>query len=72
MVLTGRAKDTIVLRNGENVEPQMVEEVCSGSPLVQHVLVIGQDCKSLGALVWVHEENMEEIHGEGTAAAPWG
>ena len=27
-MLTGRAKDTIVLSNGENVEPQPIEDAC--------------------------------------------
>jgi acyl-CoA synthetase (AMP-forming)/AMP-acid ligase II len=33
--LTGRAKDTIVLSNGENVEPQPIEDaICAQSDLV--------------------------------------
>lgn len=37
--------------------------MCSGSPLIKHVLVLGQDCKALGALVWTDDEVVEELHG---------
>jgi long-chain acyl-CoA synthetase len=49
--LTGRAKETIVLLGGENVEPSPIEESLKESPLIVQVLVVGQDKKSLGALV---------------------
>jgi long-chain acyl-CoA synthetase len=32
IVLTGRAKDTIVLTNGENIEPQPIEDACVAAP----------------------------------------
>lgn len=35
IVLTGRAKDTIVLSNGENVEPQAIEDTLCCSPLIK-------------------------------------
>jgi long-chain acyl-CoA synthetase len=47
----GRAKETIVLAGGENVEPSRVEEAISPSPLVEQVVVVGQDRKTLAALV---------------------
>jgi long-chain acyl-CoA synthetase len=38
LIITGRAKDTIVLSNGENVEPQPIEdEILSKSPLIDQV-----------------------------------
>ncbi|PNH06111.1 putative acyl-activating enzyme 16, chloroplastic [Tetrabaena socialis] len=43
LVLCGRAKDTIVLSSGKNVEPQAVEDAAAASPLVKHVLLLGQD-----------------------------
>ena len=51
VVLTGRSKDTIVLSNGENIEPGPLEEVLVSSPLIEQVLLIGQDEKQLGLLV---------------------
>ncbi|WP_254933833.1 AMP-binding protein [Cyanobium sp. WAJ14-Wanaka] len=51
LVLTGRAKDTIVLSSGENIEPGPLEEALVASPLVEQVMVVGQDRKQLGALV---------------------
>ncbi len=51
VVLTGRAKDTIVLSNGENIEPGPLEESLVASPLVEQVMLVGQDKRQLGALV---------------------
>ncbi|MDX2240234.1 MAG: long-chain fatty acid--CoA ligase [Leptolyngbyaceae cyanobacterium bins.302] len=51
LVLTGRAKDTIVLSNGENIEPQPIEDACLRSPYVDQIMLVGQDQKSLGALI---------------------
>ncbi len=51
LVLTGRAKDTIVLSSGENIEPGPLEEVLVSSPLVEQVMLVGQDERQLGALV---------------------
>ena len=51
LVLTGRAKDTIVLSSGENIEPGPLEEALAASPLVEQVMVVGQDRKQLGALL---------------------
>lgn len=62
VVLEGRAKDTIVLSTGENVEPAELEEASLRSTLIQQIVVIGQDQRRLGAIV---VPNKEEI----TAAA---
>lgn len=35
VVLTGRAKDTIVLTSGENVEPQPIEDQLCASPWIK-------------------------------------
>ncbi|MDX2273336.1 MAG: AMP-binding protein [Cyanobacteriota bacterium] len=52
LVITGRAKDTIVLINGENIEPQPLEDVCLQSPYLQQLVVVGQDQKKLAALIY--------------------
>ncbi|HEY5812612.1 MAG TPA: AMP-binding protein [Terrimicrobiaceae bacterium] len=49
--ILGRCKDTIVLLNGENVEPLPIECKLVNSPLVDHCMIIGQDQKHLGALI---------------------
>lgn len=49
--ITGRAKDTIVLRGGENVEPEPIENALRLSELIDQVIVVGQDRKQLGALI---------------------
>ncbi len=49
--ITGRAKDTIVLGGGENVEPETVEAVLKTSPLIEQAVCVGQDQKVLGALL---------------------
>jgi long-chain acyl-CoA synthetase len=51
LVLTGRAKDTIVLLNGENIEPQPIEDACLRSPYIDQIMLVGQDQRSIGALI---------------------
>ncbi len=51
LILTGRAKDTIVLSNGENIEPQPIEDACARSPYIDQLMLVGQDMRSLGALI---------------------
>jgi long-chain acyl-CoA synthetase len=60
LVLTGRAKDTIVLTNGENIEPQPIEDACLRSPFISQVMLVGQDQKSLGALIVPNLEVLEQ------------
>lgn len=49
--ITGRAKDTIVLRGGENVEPLPIEQKLTESPFIDHAILQGQDQKVLGVLL---------------------
>ncbi|MGK7888921.1 MAG: long-chain fatty acid--CoA ligase [Leptolyngbyaceae cyanobacterium] len=51
LTISGRAKDTIVLSNGENIEPQPLEDACARSAYVDQMMVVGQDQKVLGALI---------------------
>lgn len=52
LILTGRAKDTIVLSNGENIEPIPIEDAIMGaSPYVSQIMLTGQDGRSLVAIV---------------------
>lgn len=65
LIITGRAKDTIVLTNGENIEPQPIEDACLRSPYVDQIMLVGQDQKVLGALVVPNVEALEQWHGGG-------
>ncbi|WP_320664992.1 AMP-binding protein [Prochlorococcus sp. MIT 1223] len=56
LVLTGRCKDTIVLSNGENIEPGPLEECLVASPLIEQVMMVGQDERQLGLLVVPNNE----------------
>ncbi|CEJ45679.1 long-chain fatty acid--CoA ligase [Umezakia ovalisporum] len=67
LVLTGRAKDTIVLTNGENIEPQPIEDACLRSPYIDQIMLVGQDQRSIGALIvpnlealtqWAESQNL--------------
>ncbi len=49
--ILGRSKDTIVLLSGENVEPLPIEAKLVSSPLIEQCMVVGQDEKTLGALI---------------------
>jgi long-chain acyl-CoA synthetase len=49
--ITGRAKDTIVLSGGENVEPTPIEQKMRESEWIMNTMVVGQDQKFLAALV---------------------
>ena len=74
-MLAGRAKDTIVLSNGENVEPGPIEDACAASPYIQNLILWGQDHRMLGALVVPDAEaieGLEKSQGGARARAPPG
>ncbi len=63
--LSGRAKDTIVLSGGENVEPVPIENALRSSEYIENAVVVGQDKKSLGALITIDKKNVERyLKGE--------
>lgn len=77
--LTGRAKDTIVLRGGENVEPLPIEQRINDSMYVKQSIVLGQDKRYLAALVvpdqdvvmaWAKENNIPIVDYEALLAQP--
>lgn len=59
LVITGRAKDTIVLTNGENIEPQPIEDACIRSVYIDQMMLVGQDRRSLGALIVPNLESLQ-------------
>ncbi len=58
--ITGRIKSMIVLLNGENIQPEPIEEAMQKSPFIQMSVVVGQDEKHLSALVVPFFENIQE------------
>ncbi len=60
LTITGRAKDTIVLSNGENIEPTPIEDACLRSQYISQIVLVGQDQKSLGAIVVPNLEALQQ------------
>ncbi len=70
LVLTGRAKDTIVLSSGENIEPGPLEEWLLAMPLLEQVMLVGQDRKALGALLVPRSEALVAFAAQEGLAPP--
>lgn len=64
VIIAGRAKDTIVLMSGENVEPEPIEDKMKESLYIDHAVVMGQDQKQLSAIVAVNEEELMKLASE--------
>ena len=62
--ITGRAKDTVVLLGGENVEPEPIEDLVRQSEYIEHAMVVGQDQRFLGALVVPNVETVAPYAAE--------
>ncbi|MCO5584592.1 hypothetical protein L7F22_038523 [Adiantum nelumboides] len=61
LVLDGRAKDTIVLSTGENIDPTQIEEAALQSTYIQQIIVVGQDQRRLGALIVPNKDELQAI-----------
>lgn len=72
LLLTGRAKDTIVLSSGENIEPGPLEEALVESPLLEQLMLVGQDRKQLGALLVPKREALEALARQESLPLPQG
>ncbi|MCK5154107.1 MAG: AMP-binding protein [Spirochaetales bacterium] len=64
IIIVGRAKDTIVLMGGENIEPEPIEDKIKESLYIDHAVLLGQDRKQLTALIAVNEEELMNLAGE--------
>ncbi len=58
--IVGRSKDTIVLRGGENIEPEPLERVLGKSLFIENIMIVGQDQKFLGAIIVPNFDNLEK------------
>lgn len=70
LTLTGRAKDTVVLLGGENVEPVPIENKLGESAYIHQVMVIGQDQKNLGAIIVPNFSKLKEWAKENGISEP--
>ena len=64
IIIAGRAKDTIVLMGGENVEPEHIEDKLKESAYIDHAVLVGQDRKQLSALVAVNPDELMKLAEE--------
>ncbi|MCR4422541.1 MAG: AMP-binding protein [Exilispira sp.] len=62
--ITGRAKDTIVLLGGENIEPEPIEKKLMESQYIKTAVVVGQDKRMLGVLIVPDLENFNMLFKE--------
>jgi len=60
LVITGRAKDIIVLASGENIDPSRIESTITMFPFIEDAVLVGQDKKGLGALLVADLEELRE------------
>lgn len=58
--ILGRQKATLVLSNGENVEPEPIEMRLKLSPYIDQCIAVGQDAKFVGALIVADPEAFRE------------
>lgn len=61
LYISGRKTNMIVLKGGENIHPEFIENELKKSELIDDVMVIGDGCKSLYACLTV-PENYDEVH----------
>lgn len=72
IAIRGRAKDTIVLLGGENIEPSPIEAKIRDSSFIDQAMVVGQDQKFLGALVQPNQEALSSwANTQGIDSADW-
>ncbi|OJF75811.1 MAG: hypothetical protein BKP49_10125 [Treponema sp. CETP13] len=64
LAIVGRIKDTIVLSDGENIEPVPIEKHLAYSHFIDTAVVVGQDQKHLGALIVPEFTNLQEYAKE--------
>lgn len=64
LVITGRAKEIIVLASGENIDPTRIEDAISRFPFIKDAVLVGQDKKGLGALLVPNIEEFKDYVSE--------
>lgn len=59
LYLNGRKSNMIVLNGGENVHPEFIENILKDSPYINDLMVFGDKCKNLYAVITLPEEFLE-------------
>lgn len=63
LLFAGRSKETLALAGGENVEPVPIEDKLLASEFIDQVMVVGDDQKTLGALIVPNFEKVRTATG---------
>ncbi len=72
LMFAGRSKETIALAGGENIEPVPIEDKLLASEFIDQVMVVGDDRKTLGALIVPNFERVRSITGlKGLPESQW-
>lgn len=72
LMFAGRSKDTLALAGGENIEPVPIEDKLLGSDYIDQAMVVGDDQKTLGALIVPNFEAVkDEIKDLPESHAEW-
>ncbi len=71
LVITGRAREMIVLMGGENVHPQPLERRILQSPLVAQVMVVGHGARVLAAVVVPDKQALEDAYPDLSLEPGW-
>ncbi|MCM8534723.1 MAG: AMP-binding protein [Lentisphaeraceae bacterium] len=61
LFITGRASNLIVLKGGEKVHPEHVEDIVKKCELVSEVMLVGEKCKNVYAVVNVEENELDDV-----------
>ena len=61
LLITGRAKEIIVLASGENIDPSRIEGAITMLPFVKDAVLVGQDKKGLAALIVPDFDKLKEF-----------
>ncbi len=69
LMFAGRAKDTIALAGGENVEPVPIEDKLIESDFIDQIMVVGDDKKTLGALIVPNFDQVKRVIADAPADA---
>lgn len=59
--ILGRSKETIVLSNGENLEPGLIEQRLQQSPLIGQCMIVGQDRRFIAALIVPNPDGLRAV-----------
>ncbi|AFM14650.1 AMP-dependent synthetase/ligase [Turneriella parva] len=72
LMFAGRSKETIALAGGENIEPVPIEDKLLASEFIDQVMIVGDDRKTLGAIIVPNFEKVRSHAGiKGIPESQW-